>query len=445
MSRAEAMAEEMGPQIFSVLDYGADASGQELATAAFQAAIDAAAEVEGQVVVPAGQYLLGSIFLHSHMSLYLTAGSVLLGSENLADYPLRPTRIAGFEMDWPAALVNIIGCEQVSISGQGMLDGRGECWWEEYWGKDGHGGRRADYDARDLRWVADYEIQRPRLLLVQDSREVELRDFTARRAGFWTVQLTYCQQVLVHGLNIRDNAGPSTDGIDVDSCEDITIEHCDVACNDDDIVIKSGRDADGLRVGRPCRRVLVRDCCIRSGAGITLGSEASGGIEGITITECQVHDTDCGFRMKSSRLRGGYIRAVQVSNLKMHNVRFPFSWLLDWHPAYNRFILPAQEDIPAYWRRLAAPVPPEQQYTSVDDVQVQQVRATYDADYPLSARAFDLQGAETKPMQHIVFRDVQLATQEFGTITGVADIHFDHVQAAAIHSNHSENDTYDQR
>ena len=90
-------------------------------------------------------------------------------------------------------------------------------------------------------------------------------------------------------------------------------------------------------------------------------------------------------------------------------------------------------------------LPQEQQYTSVDAVEVQQVRATYDADYTLSARAFDLQGAETKPMQHIVFRDVQLATQEFGTITGVADIHFDHVQAAAIHSNHSENDTYDQR
>ncbi|MCI7330679.1 MAG: glycosyl hydrolase family 28 protein [Selenomonadaceae bacterium] len=431
-------------KIFSVLDYGADASGRQLTTEAFQAAVEAAAAVQGEVSVPAGQYLLGSVFLHSHMTFHLETGAVLLGSEELADYPQIATRVAGIEMSWPAALLNILDSEDVTICGAGTLDGRGEKWWHEYWGEDGKGGRRAEYDARDLRWVADYEIQRPRLLLVQNSHDVHLQDFTARRSGFWTVQLTYCHDVTVRGLTIRDNEGPSTDGIDIDSCEDVDIDHCTVACNDDDIVIKSGRDADGLRVNRPCRRVCVHNCDIRSGAGITIGSEVSGGIESVEIRDCRFTATDCGFRIKSSRLRGGYIRHIHVSGLTMHDVRFPFSWLLDWHPAYNTFILPEGE-IPEYWRRLSAPVPEEKQYTAIDDVLVEHVTATYDSDYAYSARALDLQGAVTKPMTGIVFRDVKMDTQEFGTITAVDGLKFDGVTVSARQGNQGENDTYDQR
>lgn len=432
-------------EVVSVMDCGAAADGKTLDTKAFQKAIDTAAEVHGIILVPKGIYLLGSIFLASHTTMHLEKGAVLLGSEAIGDYPLIDTRIAGFEMPWPAALINILGSEDVTIEGEGILDGRGEKWWNEYWGEDGHGGRRAGYDAKNLRWVADYEIQRPRLVLVQDSNDVELTSFTARRSGFWTVQLTYCQNVRVANLDIRDNAGPSTDGIDVDSCEHILIEDCEVACNDDDIVIKSGRDADGLRVNRPCRDVEIRGCQIRSGAGITIGSEVSGGIEDIRIHDCVFRETDCGFRIKSSRLRGGYIRGVDVAYLTMHNVLFPFSWLLDWHPAYNRFILPEEGEVPDYWRRLAAPVPENQQFTAIEHVEVSHVKADYDEDYEGSSRAFDLQGAEPKPMKHIVFRDVKLDTGEFGTISAVEDLHLDHVQVSAAHGNTAENDTYDQR
>ena len=429
---------------FNVYDFGAVGDGQVLETKAFQAAIDAASASGGTISVPAGHYRLGSIFLASGVTFQLAADAVLLGSKDLADYPLIDTRIAGIEMKWPAALVNVLDAHDVAICGAGTIDGQGECWWELYWGKDGKGGQRKQYDARNLRWVADYEIQRPRLVLVQGSRDIELSGFLARRSGFWTIQLTYCQNVHVHGISVCDNAGPSTDGIDVDSSQDVCIENCDIACNDDDIVIKSGRDADGLRVNRICENVVVQNCHIRSGAGITIGSEVSGGIRHIVIRENTFEDTDCGFRIKSSRLRGGFIEDVQVGHLRMHNVQFPFSWLLDWHPAYNTFILP-EGNVPEYWHRLTAAVPEDRQYTAVRGITVSHVRGTYDHDYGKRSRAFDLQGAVPRPMTGILFRDIRLDTAEYGNISGVTELQFQDVRVSAPGINDQSNDTYDQR
>ncbi|MDY4697192.1 MAG: glycoside hydrolase family 28 protein [Selenomonas montiformis] len=434
-------------EIISVRDYGAVGDGKTLDTKAFQRAVDQAVTMgTAKIIVPSGLYLLGSVFLDSNMVLEIQEGAVLLGSENISDYPIINTRIAGIEMPWPAALLNVIDAENVHIIGKGVIDGRGEKWWNEYWGADGKGGRRAEYDAKNLRWIADYEIQRPRLLLVQNSRHIKLSDFTARRSGFWTVQLTYDEDVTVSGLCIKDNAGPSTDGIDVDSCRNVHILRCDVACNDDDIVIKSGRDADGLRVNRPCEDVFIEHCTIRSGAGITIGSEVSGGISRIHIADCIFEGTDCGFRMKSSRLRGGYIRDIRVENLVMRDVQFPFSWILDWHPAYNRFILPEDDaDIPAYWRRVAAEVPESQQFTRVEHIEISHVRAASREGYEKPSRALDLRGAEQKPMQNIRFYDVRIDTAEFGAISAVQDLRFENVVISAAHGNTSENDTYDQR
>lgn len=427
----------------NVMDYGAAGDGVTLDTEALQQAIDDA-DTGACVIIPAGRYLTGSLFLHSNMKLYLEKDAVLLGSTQLDDYPQIDTRVAGIEMRWPAALLNVIDCRDVHIAGPGTLDGQGEIWWETYWGTDGHGGRRATYDARNLRWIADYEIQRPRLLLVQNSRDIELSDITARRSGFWNIQLTYSQHVHVHDVTVCDNAGPSTDGIDVDSSEHVLIEGCTVACNDDDIVIKSGRDADGLRVARPTRDVEIRHCHIRSGAGITIGSEVSGGIENIDIHDCDFQNSDCGFRMKSSRLRGGYVHHVRVHGLTMMNVQFPFSWVLDWHPAYNSFIVPAG-DIPEYWRRVAAPVPEEKQYTDVADIEVEGFTALYGADYSKVSRAIDIRGAGKKPLRAIKFSQGRLETREFGHIEGVKDLEFTGVIVYAPERSSSANDAYDQR
>ena len=130
----------------------------------------------------------------------------------------------------------------------------------------------------------------------------------------------------------------------------------------------------------------------------------------------------------------------------MRDVQFPFSWILDWHPAYNRFILPEDDaDIPAYWRRVAAEVPESQQFTRVEHIEISHVRAASREGYEKPSRALDLRGAEQKPMQNIRFYDVRIDTAEFGAISAVQDLRFENVVISAAHGNTSENDTYDQR
>jgi polygalacturonase len=114
----------------------------------------------------------------------------------------------------------------------------------------------------------DYDCKRVRNMVIMESRDIELSGFDSIRSGFWNIHLCYSENVHVDGLSIYDNAGPSTDGIDIDSCLNVVVEHCTVACKDDNICIKSGRDADGLRVGRICEDVVIKDCDILTGVGL---------------------------------------------------------------------------------------------------------------------------------------------------------------------------------
>lgn len=436
----------MTASVIHVREYGAIGDGKQIDTAAFQKALDEASMGNGiKVIVDAGSYLIGSIFLHSNTELYLAEGAKLLGVTDIKEYPQIDSRVAGIEMKWPAALVNIIGANNVKIWGPGIVDGQGEIWWNLYWGKDGLGGLRKDYDQRGLRWIADYEIQRPRLMLVYESEEIELGGFTAQQSGFWTIQVTYCQAVHIHDLIVKDNQGPSTDGIDIDSSKNILIERCRISCNDDDIVVKSGRDADGLRVNRPSENVEICNCTILSGAGITLGSEVSGGIRNINIHDNVFKNTDCGFRIKSSSMRGGFIEDITVRDLKMENVQFPFSWLMAWHPAYNTFSLPDMENIPDYWKRVAEEVPIEQQGTRVRNLNVTNVLAEISNDYKEASRAFDLQGFVEKPMENITFENVKITASEFGHIVAVKNLNLKNVEVSIQYVNNKLNDKYDQR
>ncbi|MCE1390053.1 glycosyl hydrolase family 28 protein [Enterobacter hormaechei] len=317
----------------SILACGADPTAQRLSTSAIQQAINSAQEND-VIVIPQGRFLSGALFLKSGVSLRLDAGAQLAGSQDLADYPLINTRVAGIDMRWPAGIINIIDCENVSITGTGTIDGQGVIWWQRFWGDDERSGMVGDYSARGLRWVVDYDCQRPRNILVFESQNILLRDFTSRESGFWNIHLCYSRRIAVEAVQISNSAGPSTDGIDVDSCEQVRIERCIVSCNDDNICIKSGRGREAAQKARTARDIVIRGCTLNKGSGITLGSETSGGIERVLIEDNAFNGTGVGFRIKSARNRGGFIRDITVQNLRLTDVRFPVLIQLNWFPQY---------------------------------------------------------------------------------------------------------------
>lgn len=241
---------------FPVTDFGAKGDGVTLNTKAIQAAIERCAmKGGGVVVIPAGTFVSGSIFLKHGVNLCVEKGGVLKGSQDTNDYPWIDTRIAGLEMKWPAALVNASNVTHLEISGAGLIDGSGERWWREYWDA-----RAREKDGID----PHFKVPRPRLIHLYDSRKVVVRDLHLKDSAFWNLQLTYCDGVIVRNLNIRAPHAPvkaaSSDGIDVDSTRNVLIERCDIECDDDAICLKSGRDADGLRVNRPTENVVIRYC-----------------------------------------------------------------------------------------------------------------------------------------------------------------------------------------
>lgn len=401
--------------------FGARGDGTALDTRALQAAIDAAALERATLRLPPGNYLTGSLFLKSGMTLQLDRGATLLGSRNLADYPLLPTRVSGIEMRWPAALVNIYGEHDVGLVGEGCIDGDGQVFWDSYWRL------RATYEPRGLRWASDYDAQRPRLVQVFESARVTIGEgLLLRRSGFWTLHLCYSEDVTVDGVTIRNNdgdaRGPSTDGIDIDSSRRVQVRRADIAVNDDALVLKAGRDADGLRVARPCEDISISDCVVREGAaGLTFGSETSGGFRRITARRIDVHaPVPVGLLFKSAPSRGGFIEGVTVSDLALHDVPTALRVTMNWNPAFSRAHIPAGERVaaPAHWLNLATPVPADQGRVQVNGVRIERLTARG------AGVAFEVDAYAEAPLRGFQFTDLDIEAQRGGHVHDVMDWRF---------------------
>jgi|WetSurMetagenome_2_1015567.scaffolds.fasta_scaffold38418_2 lysophospholipase L1-like esterase len=399
------------PKTFLANDYGAQGDGKSLNTAAIQKAIDAAAATGGVVTLKSGTYLTGSLFLKSGVTLDVPAGATIIGSESLKDYPVLPTRIAGIEMSWPAALINVRDQHKVTITGKGTIDGDGPVWWKSYWDL------RATYEPKGLRWASDYDAQRPRLILIQNSSEVRLGGgILLARSGFWTVQILYSHDVHVDGVTIRNNEGgkgPSTDGIDIDSSRKILVEHADIDVNDDALCLKAGRDSDGLRVNRPTEDIVLRDSIVRNGAAaITIGSETSGGfrnIEAYNITA--LSGVPSGVLFKSARVRGGFAKDVRIHDLKLEGVAIPIHITMNWNPNYSYATLPAgMKDVPPYWIALTTRVSEQQGLPHFSDVHIWNIKATG------AQRAFDVSAYPNATLDNFRIDHLDIEAKTAGTI-----------------------------
>jgi hypothetical protein len=391
-----------------IVTVNASGDGVTNSTKAIQQAIDDCAKGNGGTVsFRPGQYVTGALFLKSNVHLRINDGVTLLGSQDDADYPSIPTRVAGIEMKWPAALINVNDAKNVKISGGGTIDGRGEKWWQKY------GALRREYEPRGLRWASDYDAERVRLMVIWKSSDVAVESLSLKRSGFWTVQVVYSDHVTVDGLKITDNKGPSTDGVDIDSSSYVLVQNCDIDNNDDDICLKAGRDSDGLRVNRPTEYVVIRDNITRRGGGIvSFGSETSGGIRHVVALNNRGIGTSEGIRFKSARTRGGFVEDILVRGVKMENVPAPFTFTLNWNPSYSYATIPKGEtNIPAHWVALSTPViPPERGYCTFRNITIEDVEIVN------ARRVFLATGLPDKLIVDVKFRNITAQGNEAGSI-----------------------------
>ncbi|HVQ37224.1 MAG TPA: glycosyl hydrolase family 28 protein [Pyrinomonadaceae bacterium] len=401
-------------RVFVANTYGAVADGVGNSTRAIQKAVDDCARAGGGIVsFKPGSYVTGALFLKSNVHLRVDSGVTLLGSQEDSDYPSIWTRVAGIEMSWPAALINVSGQRNVKISGGGTIDGRGEKWWARYWKL-----RREDYEPRGLRWASDYDAQRVRLMVVWKSSDVTVENLSLKRSGFWTVQVVYSDHVTVDKVKISDNKGPSTDGVDIDSSSHVLVENCDIDNNDDDICLKAGRDYDGLRVNRPTEYVVIRGNTIRKGGGVvSFGSETSGGIRKVVAYDNVGIGTNEGIRFKSAKTRGGYVEDVLISGLKLTNVPLPFTFTQNWNPSYSYATIPKDmKNVPKHWEVMNTPVmPPERGLCQFRNITIEDVEVTG------AALIFSATGLPEKLIKNVKWVNINAQGRVAGVIEFASD------------------------
>ena len=274
---------------YNVREFGAVGDGTTKDTLAFQRALDTCAvNGGGDVVVPAGRYLIGSVQLGHRTFLRLEKDSVIVGSPDLADYPLIDIRWEGRMQPGHRALIHAANVNHTGIIGPGHFEGN----------------------------AAVAAPQNPRGVVVlewMNCRDILWDGFSITQGGNWATHPTFCENVVIKNLTIRGRR----DGIDIDSCTNVRIENCDIETGDDAISLKSGRGMDGARLGRPTEDVVITGCklvCTRF-AAIGIGSETSAGVRRVRITDSQLNGHTHAIYIKTRTGRAGITEDIVGENL----------------------------------------------------------------------------------------------------------------------------------
>jgi polygalacturonase len=285
-------------QQYVITDFGVGNDSTNLNTKAIQNIIDSAEQKGGgTIVIPKGTFLTGALFFKPNTKLFLQEGAKLKGSDNIADYPLIPSRMEGQNLLYYAALINAYYVDSFSITGTGIIDGNGLAFWKEFW-----------QHREDMKKIGksstNLEVHRPRLLFIWGCNNVEIKNVQLHNAGFWTTHLYQCNNVLIEGCDIRSPykpvPAPSTDGIDIDVCKKIIIRNCYISVNDDGVCIKGGKGPDAQKRNENgiVEDVLIENCTFGEVHGIlTLGSECIHA-KNITIRNCKTDNNSPLLRIK---------------------------------------------------------------------------------------------------------------------------------------------------
>jgi polygalacturonase len=317
---------------FPITAFGAVADGATDATSAFREAIAACSKAGGgRVLVPPGVFLTGPIRLQSNVNLHVSEGATVRFTRDPAAYlPVVLTRWEGVELMNYSPLVYAYGARNVAVTGRGTLDGQAgpDHWWP--WKKSGHPqSQKPDRDRLFAQAEAGVPVAervygaghylRPQFVEPYRCQNVLIEGVTLTNAPMWVIHPVLSRNVTVRGVRVV-SAGPNNDGCDPESSTDVLIEDALFDTGDDCIAIKSGRNADGRRLGAPSERIVVRGCRMRAGhGGVTIGSEVSGSVRDVFVerSEMSSPDLERGIRFKTNAVRGGTIENVFVRDVKI--------------------------------------------------------------------------------------------------------------------------------
>ena len=305
----------------SVRDFGAVGDGLADDTDAIQNAVFYCPK-GGRVTVPAGTYLVRPLVLKSHMTLELQEGAVLLGDPCKEHWPVMPGSVSDARTGrehvvsmWEGdpnpchrSFISAFHAEEIAVVGRGIIDGNAPAagWW-------------LNPKAR--------KVARPRLVFFNRCENVTFHGILGRNSASWNFHPFFCRNVGFYDIAVEaPKDSPNTDGTDPESCDDVRYIGVRFSVGDDAIAIKAGKMYMGMKYQTPATRHLVRNCLMEHAhGGVVLGSEMSGGVKDLTVSQCLFHHTDRGLRIKTRRGRGKYavIDGVEFSNIRMENVMTP--------------------------------------------------------------------------------------------------------------------------
>jgi len=319
----------------NVKDHGADPTGNVKCTKIISDLInDLSAKSGGTLFFPAGTFLTGPIIMKSNITIWLDAGAIVKFSDDFDDYlPMVPSRWEDVRVKNFVSQIYAYQCENISIRGRGHFEGQGKKWWdfmrtanskqqaESKW-QEIFKKENAELLAKNAYISSKNNFLRPPMVTTYECKNVLIEGVSFSNPPFWTIMPAFTENITITGITIENPGGsPNTDGIDPSSCRNVHITNCHITVGDDCIVIKSGRDEDGREAASPTENITITNCTMLKGhGGVVIGSEMSGNVKRVTISNCVFEGTDRGIRIKTMRGRGGVVEDIRVSNVVMNNM-----------------------------------------------------------------------------------------------------------------------------
>lgn len=328
---------ELGKQ-YCITNYGVQNDSTILQTKRIQAVIDKAAQEGGGVIcIPKGTFLSGSLFFKPRTHLYLEKGATLKGSDDISHFDVIDTRLEGQNLTYFAALVNAIGVDGFTLSGEGKINGNGLRFWKSFWLR-----RQVNPQCTNL------EELRPRLVYIADSKNVQLSGGRLENSPFWTTHLYRCENVKLLNLSIfaphSPVKAPSSDAIDIDVCKNVLVKGCYMSVNDDAIALKGGKgpwaDQDKVNNGSNLN-IIIEDCVWGfCHSALTCGSESIHN-RNILVRRCRVEHAQRLLWLKMRPDTPQNYEYIQLEDITGSAINFLFA-----QPWTQFFDLKDRKDVP---------------------------------------------------------------------------------------------------